>query len=494
MKLKVLLNFDNEQDEYLMIDSATLSILTKPNTTFLSLLKQKDIIKEQINNHNEFISENKDIYRDKEAEQEQQELRVLNENIDNIIDFVDMIHLDLPYDEVIKYIEANPILKTKKISINGDFEISNESIKEVKEIFKNYPNIYIKLIGNDEEQSIKECEKTINKIEELANHIKKYNFSPLEQMMYAYDLVRDRVYIKEDNNDSYTESRDLTKALLGDKIVCLGYSNIYKALLNNLGLDCDVYLLDGKNNKPGHAINIAYIKDEKYNIDGIYFFDATADRKKEIDDNKFLNSYRFFAKTKAQIDYYYNNYFTDKTIPISVKKLYEDIMDFIENKEIIPYEYAKMLNHLSKKIDNGELELTVYNPKLPPTIQKLVTPFKKVEKEFILEKTKEYQKKLSSPIDGRKLLEVLYNIRKIEYYEQPEKYKLTKEELRNIFINSYWYFQKTKEEVLLEVIFGEKQNELERTTQKLNKHIEDYNLEQKIARIKLTKTLSRIKK
>ena len=47
--------------------------------------------------------------------------------------------------------------------------------------------------------------------------------------MYAYDMVRDKIYAEVDENDDKMISRNLSTALLGDKIVCLGYANVFKA-------------------------------------------------------------------------------------------------------------------------------------------------------------------------------------------------------------------------------------------------------------------------
>ena len=52
--------------------------------------------------------------------------------------------------------------------------------------------------------------------------------------MYVYDLIRERVYTAENPEEEYFVSRDITSVLLGDKIVCVGFSNLFAAIIENL--------------------------------------------------------------------------------------------------------------------------------------------------------------------------------------------------------------------------------------------------------------------
>ena len=68
--------------------------------------------------------------------------------------------------------------------------------------------------------------------------IKKLHLSPLETVLYVYDLVRERKYQEEGANECHTKSRDLTSVLLGDKIVCAGFVNLFNTILEKLDIKC----------------------------------------------------------------------------------------------------------------------------------------------------------------------------------------------------------------------------------------------------------------
>lgn len=173
------------------------------------------------------------------------------------------------------------------------------------------------------------------------------NLSPLEKMVYAYDITKKfKKYKlpKKDNrnvvNRSYDEklkirslSRDLYKILDNDYIVCVGFANLLHDLLSKLGIDSisqsvDIDLARHKsikqlrdNNKnwkelspqekyklisqqvsyipkdsyEGHRRLMVRIKDEKYGIDGLYISDPTWDNDYE------LNSYAHIAMTENAV-------------------------------------------------------------------------------------------------------------------------------------------------------------------------------------------------
>ena len=202
----------------------------------------------------------------------------------------------------IDYIIKNPELKSKQIVITTTI-LEKIEIEELQKIAQKFPNISIKLDENSEIISINEYIQTQSIINNIVKYIKQFNFSPMEKIMCAYDIVRERIYKKEDENEHQSTSRDLTSVLLGDKIVCLGYSEIFNIILNKLDIKSDIVALENKYNlrNPGHARNIAYVKDDKYNIDGVYYFDTTGDSKLKETDNNYFNKYKYFAQTQKQI-------------------------------------------------------------------------------------------------------------------------------------------------------------------------------------------------
>ena len=51
--------------------------------------------------------------------------------------------------------------------------------------------------------------------------------------MFLYDYLKTRIY-KEDKN--YSNSASLSRVTLGESIVCLGYSNLFSAIANLIGI------------------------------------------------------------------------------------------------------------------------------------------------------------------------------------------------------------------------------------------------------------------
>ena len=77
--------------------------------------------------------------------------------------------------------------------------------------------------GNSELITIDELKKTIDYISEVVRKIKRHNLSPLEEIIYAYDISKNRIYLEEGHDERKSKSRDITKVLFGDKIVCTGF-------------------------------------------------------------------------------------------------------------------------------------------------------------------------------------------------------------------------------------------------------------------------------
>ncbi|UKI57555.1 MAG: hypothetical protein L6V81_09640 [Clostridium sp.] len=82
---------------------------------------------------------------------------------------------------------------------------------------------------------MKNIRKTIDAIDEIVKkQLEKHNLSTLEEIMYAYDLVREKVYTRELDTESDRISRDLSSVLFGDKIVCAGYVAIFNSVLKKI--------------------------------------------------------------------------------------------------------------------------------------------------------------------------------------------------------------------------------------------------------------------
>ena len=132
-------------------------------------------------------------------------------------------------EKICEYVKANKILRTKKIIFNDILELKAEIVTEIINTFGNdTSNIYFNVVGNDKLISFEEYKATVKVIDDIVKDIEKFNFSPLEKIMYVYDIVRDKVYAEVDENEDKNISRNLSSVLLGNKIVCVGYAKIFR--------------------------------------------------------------------------------------------------------------------------------------------------------------------------------------------------------------------------------------------------------------------------
>lgn len=166
------------------------------------------------------------------------------------------------------------------------------SLKEYSELLKdiNVSNKNIKVDYQEANTPIK-----LNTLHDLSlfignivSYINKYNLSELEKIMYVYDIVKYRIYNKDEDN--YLNNRDLDKVTSGNTIVCSGFSNLFNAIL--MSLDIKAMPLISKTAK--HQRSIVYVNDSKYDIDGIYVFDPTWDCRKKESENYYLERYNYF--------------------------------------------------------------------------------------------------------------------------------------------------------------------------------------------------------
>ncbi|MBQ8844859.1 MAG: hypothetical protein IJ008_02455 [Clostridia bacterium] len=147
-----------------------------------------------------------------------------------------------------------------------------------------------------EHSTIEEALKYNKEASELVNKINNTkvdgeNLSPFEKFTLLYNFVADRFYI-EDESDIY-HSRNAISTYTGDKMVCVGFSELLSQLCKECGINCQTQLLntDSSVNYNNHQNNIVYIDDPKYNIKGVFMCDACWDCKTQ---KKTQPSFNFF--------------------------------------------------------------------------------------------------------------------------------------------------------------------------------------------------------
>lgn len=183
-----------------------------------------------------------------------------------------------------------------KITIHSGYSVvysSTKTLYDEKEttVLADNANYVLEKYGKeltfDEDFSVKQAITASRKINNIVKSINETNIngeplSPFEKFILAYRYVTDRIYKEVDDGEDLSKSRSLISVLNGDKIVCAGYANLLATILDRLGIPCTTQcmVIFDENLKAygNHATCLVRMVDPKYNIDGIYFSDPTADR------------------------------------------------------------------------------------------------------------------------------------------------------------------------------------------------------------------------
>lgn len=389
---------------------------------------------------------------------------------------------------IAEFVRKNPILLTKRIIFDDEFDLDATLLNKVKKAFgENTANIYFKINGNNKEITFKEYEDTIMAINNFVDSIKSFNFSPLETIMYVFDIVRDRIYKEVDENEDKMISRNLTSALLGDKIVCVGYAVIFRTLLNRLGITCDEVFLRQPGKKNGHARNVIRVKDDKYNVDGVYYFDPTWNSKRNQFDNKFMYSYRYFALTKEQIDEIDDGRIVDSAFPCFSNNIAQEFKEQAESVGLknLPDEFVKSINYMSLLVNDRSLfSKMLLNPYVPDGM--------KPDKDKIYESLVELEKYFTAPITAETLIRVLFNVRKQEYYNNPEKYPFALIDFCKTVACSHWNYEGTPVENLMMRLAETSLDKMKVNFHQSMRVANENNIPEQIEQVKLTRTLRSI--
>ena len=142
-------------------------------------------------------------------------------------------------------------------------------------------------------------------IDEITELIKKEKLSPLETIAFISAFAYKNFIYSHDSYDVPTTKFDhhnnIVAAINEQKIRCVGYDQFFRVIVNGL---CD-YFSESNNElvahtisltskKSGHAVSQAYIRDNKYKIDGNFLIDINRSLinflKRPIIDNYFYEN------------------------------------------------------------------------------------------------------------------------------------------------------------------------------------------------------------
>lgn len=426
---------------------------------------------------------------------------LLNE-LDNVEDVNELV--DKIYVKSNSVVDDESLLKGKKIYLNEHINLFEEDLKNKCGKWLKYgDNLYIFIDNNSEFLPLSKIQDTIKAITDIANTIKSHNLSPFEEDIYAYDIVRSRIYKQEDKGDSYKSSRDLSNVLNGDKIVCLGYANLYDAILKSLGHKSKLFFLESNDKKTGHAEVIEDLKDNKYRINGYYLFDPTFDSKGSEDDMTYLDSYKHFAKSLNYMRNCYDGYkIIDKFYPYTGNTIY-----YINIINKLNYNYVCNLINKIRNARNCFKDETETPKDIVKEIQ-IYENFKLGKGKYNLSKEelkryKESLKKLNDKmfpleISSYKLFEAITKVRKLEYYDNPEMFPYSYKDIRKIFSDPFLYDIESDTQKNRDFYYdlnGDRDHNINPnyiSDEEFNLLSKEFNLNREISRVKLTRTLKEI--
>lgn len=305
-------------------------------------------------------------------------------------------------DNFIKCLKYANSINNKVVILEGE----NISLSEYKELLSNCnlnelnkDNITICYQDTTSDISVKELYNLSLLVDEITTKINKFNLSTLEKIVYVYDFVKKREY---HDCDDKRNSRDLDKVVKGEDIVCVGYSNLFNAILKSLNINCRALI----STKAKHQRSVVYVKDDKYGIDGLYVFDPTWDSKKS---DAYIDNYNYFAMPLKEAEKDCPTELFEKT-NVSMEKLKKFYRIDIDTEKNIAYDKINALKDMFEFTSTKGFD--VLNNAI--ALYEYCTLEEKQEAFLIYDS---YIKKYNSPnIDAEKLFEAIINTRIIEYY------------------------------------------------------------------------------
>lgn len=197
--------------------------------------------------------------------------------------------------ETINNLPTRILLTKRKIYLN----IINLPLKDILNLLRSsyiHENVFFYDKYNEgKEMSLKELIEMYNKLLTLIKDVKDKNYSPAEKLFYAYNIVKSRIYKKEEKHEDETISRNLAEILKCKKIVCEGFANFLLGLCEVLEIPTEkIIWIHKSERKAGHDTVAVYLNDEKYNIHGIYAIDPTWDSKQNEKDTTYKQYIRHF--------------------------------------------------------------------------------------------------------------------------------------------------------------------------------------------------------
>ncbi len=428
----------------------------------------KDMLEQSDDDNDTYISNLQELFR-----------KMTNSSKEEFYEPFKKIYIYGDNDSIIDYIKSNPQIRNFEIVKMSPFSLSDAGLSEAKKDFETIKSatgcpISVVIAGNEEPLNLENFQKVLDIIDNIVIEIKKLHLSPLETVLYVYDLVRERKYQEESSNEYHTKSRDLASVLLGDKIVCAGFVNLFNTILEKLDIKCIPFrLLSTIKGEDHHVQSLVLIDDPKYAVNGLYLFDPTGECKEN--DNSYLSSYYNFAKTSREMNILYENSDLEPYYPFLDKEkinyLDSILPDKISTFEMGKYHLIKGMNPLLRLLGEPTMSLTDAYSK----------------KDFIDSYNKIYNlcNKLL-PIET--FIKAFMHVRSLEYYHSPNIFPFDLATIEEAtYSNSYYKIPISIEEQRLLKVLGVKISQVKKSkvVEIVNNNID----EKRILEIKLARQL-----
>ena len=315
--------------------------------------------------------------------------------------------------------------------------------------------------------------QTSENLNALIEPIKKSNLSPFEKYIFLYDLVKNYKVYKENYEDA-SDARSIYKILDNEYMVCSGYANLLTNLCELVNIPCQyitanlgIYqswdndelflrlqnklpaksqkillrfrkffnylqdvttkfkLVSPKIKKSGHARCYIYLKDPKYQINGLYYSDPTWESNYDF-------NYTFLAFTDSENSLCNMNWFLDRMALLDSKSLEEfyEKINYLQRGQTI-LEILSPLLEMLKKI-NPELYANLQTKySLVFNNKTLSYGYDQEINQLINELYAYFSEKTNHPISLETTIEAILNTKKFEYSFTEEELKYYQEYLQN---------------------------------------------------------------
>ena len=212
--------------------------------------------------------------------------------------------------------------------------------------------------------------------------------------------------------------------------------------------------------------------------------------KKSENDNTYLFSYRYFAMTKTAMDLMDKGRLIDRVFPYFSDDIADEFEEIVDNEGLgkVPEEMIKSINYMSSLVYNKYL---IDKTRYILYRQGIIKSSLVLDRDKVIEELTPLVEYFNKPLSANILLKVLYNVRKQQYYANPEKYPFGLNEFYKTIIESRWHFEMTGMQKLAYEIAKPK----EKGRIILNQMVEysqNTDLYRDIERVKFAKTLRRI--